>query len=94
MMICELCQREVERLTVHHLVPRQKAKGQKPDTVPTTQICSDCHKQIHALFNNTELAQRLNTLEKLKNEPQMQKFLSWIEKQDPNKRVKLHRPKK
>jgi hypothetical protein len=30
-------------------------------------------------------------LDKLRNEPQMQKFLFWIRKQDPGKRVKVHR---
>jgi hypothetical protein len=39
------------------------------------------------------LAQELNTLEKLREEPQMQKFLSWVKKQKPDKRVQVHRKK-
>ena len=88
---CELCEREIERLTLHHLVPRQSTKRQKTAPSPTIKICSACHRQIHALFDNKYLARELNTLDKLKNESQMQNFLSWIRKQDPNKRVKVHR---
>lgn len=90
-MRCELCERQMERLTVHHLTPRQNTKRQKADPGPTIDICSACHRQIHVLFDNKYLAKELNTLDKLRNEPQMQKFLSWIKKQDPGKRVKVHR---
>ncbi len=90
-MRCELCEREMERLTVHHLTPRQNTKRKKADPGPTIDICSACHRQIHALFDNKYLAKELNTLDKLRNEPQMQKFLFWIRKQDPGKRVKVHR---
>ncbi|MDZ8185754.1 MAG: HNH endonuclease [Nostoc sp. ChiSLP02] len=88
---CELCRREMESLTVHHLVPRQNTKRKKQDPGPTVNICSPCHRQIHALFDNKLLARELNTLEKLTNEPQMQKFLAWVRKQDPGKRVAVHR---
>jgi hypothetical protein len=90
-MICELCQREVERLTVHHLIPRQKVKQKKAEPGPTVNICSPCHRQIHNLFDNKCLAQELHSLEKLQNEPQMAKFLSWVKKQKPHKRVQVHR---
>ncbi|BAY19974.1 hypothetical protein NIES21_58440 (plasmid) [Anabaenopsis circularis NIES-21] len=87
---CELCQREIEHLTIHHLVPRQNTKRKKQDPGPTANICSACHRQIHALFDNKVLARELNTLEKLRNEPQMQKFLAWVRKQDPGKRIAVH----
>ncbi|WP_374108502.1 HNH endonuclease [Nostoc sp. XA010] len=80
---CQLCQREMESLTVHHLVPRQNTKRKKQDPGPTANICSACHCQIHALFDNKLLALELNTLDKLKNEPQMQKFLVWVRKLFP-----------
>lgn len=89
-MQCELCQREMERLTVHHLIPRQAVKRKKADPGPTIDICSACHRQIHTLYSNTELAKDLNTTEKLRNEPKMQKFLNWIEKQKPNKRIRVY----
>jgi len=88
---CELCHREMSALTEHHLIPRQKTKRKGLDPSPTIQICAACHRQIHALYDNAHLALHLNTLEKLKQDPQIQKFLSWIHKQDPNKQVKIER---
>lgn len=88
-MQCELCEREMDGLTVHHLIPRQKTKRKKAYPGPTINICSGCHKQIHTLFDHTRLANELNSLERLKHEPQMQKFLSWMRKQQPNKRIKV-----
>ncbi|MBZ8179509.1 hypothetical protein G3T18_05250 [Oscillatoria salina IIICB1] len=90
-MKCELCERKTDNLTVHHLVPKQSVKRKQANAGPTTDICSACHRQIHALFDNKYLAQNLNTIEKLKSEPQMQKFLSWIRKQNPSKRIRVHR---
>ncbi|NEP61291.1 MAG: hypothetical protein F6K31_30680 [Symploca sp. SIO2G7] len=90
-MHCELCERKMEKLTIHHLIPRQSTKRKKADPGPTINICSPCHRQIHVLFDNKHLARELNTLEKLRSEPQMQKFLSWVKKQNPSKRVKIHR---
>jgi predicted HNH restriction endonuclease len=90
-MQCELCDREMDYLTAHHLVPRQSTKRRKEEPSETIDICSACHRQIHVLFDNKVLAKELNTADKLKNEPQMQKFLSWVKKQDPGKRVKVSR---
>jgi predicted HNH restriction endonuclease len=81
----------MDALTVHHLIPRQKTKRKKIEPGPTINICSACHKQIHTLFDNTRLATELNSIERLKNEPQMQKFLSWVRKQNPNIRIKVNR---
>lgn len=88
-MQCQLCQREIEKLTVHHLIPKQK----KGTHGPTIDICSACHRQIHTLFDNKRLATELNTLDKLQSEPQLQKFIAWVKKQKPDKRVKVHRHK-
>ena len=90
-MHCQLCEREMDALTIHHLIPRQKTKRKKIEPGPTINICSACHKQIHTLFDNTRLATELNSIERLKNELQMQKFLSWVRKQNPNRRIKVNR---
>ena len=92
-MQCELCDRQMSRLSVHHLIPRQYSKRKKAEIGPTVNICSACHRQIHAFFTNKRLAEELNTLEKLRNEPQMEKFLAWVKKQNPQKRVTVHRQK-
>jgi hypothetical protein len=88
-MQCELCDRQMEALTAHHLIPKQNTKRKNEDPSPTIDICSACHRQIHSLFDNKHLAQELNTLEKLKNDPDLQKFLSWIKKQKTDKRIQV-----
>ena len=92
-MQCQLCDRKLEKLTVHHLVPRQAVKRKQADPGETIDICSACHRQIHSLYSNKELAKNLNTIEKLQAEPKMQKFLTWVRKQNPHKKVRVHRNK-
>lgn len=76
--LCELCDREVSRTTVHHLVPQTEG-GRKKSTV---ELCISCHRQIHALYTNRQLGLRLNTLEKLKNDEKILRYLKWIKNQD------------
>ena len=84
-MQCELCEREVERVTVHHLIPRQKDGRDGP----RADLCSACHRQIHILFDNTRLARELNCLDRLRDEPNLQRFLTWVKRQPPDRRVKV-----
>ena len=87
--MCQLCEREVAALTVHHLVPRSQAKKRQP--LPTALLCAACHRQLHTLFSNRQLARELSSVEELKSRPEIQNFLRWIKKQDPNKRIKVRR---
>jgi hypothetical protein len=64
-------------ITLHHLTPKQK--GGKAEH--RTPLCRPCHKQIHATFTNTELFQQFDSLELLRQAPQLQSFLRWIRKQ-------------
>lgn len=88
-MICQLCGREIAKLTQHHLKPKSRLK--RGEVTPTIWICSACHRQIHALFSNLQLAGELNSLERLRDEPRMKKFLIWIAKQDAGKAIKVRR---
>jgi 5-methylcytosine-specific restriction protein A len=88
-MTCALCGRDVAALTEHHLTPRSKLKA--GETTPTIYICSACHRQIHALFSNQQLHDEFNSVERLRDEPRMARFISWVQKQDPNKRVRVRR---
>ncbi|EDX85886.1 hypothetical protein S7335_3589 [Synechococcus sp. PCC 7335] len=92
---CKLCDRTCPELTEHHLVPRQQTKRKKKknraDLGPTISICPPCHKQIHTLFTNKELAAGLYSADRLRSHPDMIKFLAWIAKQDPYKKVRTRR---
>ncbi|MCA0987645.1 HNH endonuclease [Guptibacillus algicola] len=84
-MECELCGRSGVTCTVHHLTPKEEGGTFEP----TANLCVACHKQIHALYSNQELAIRLNTVRKLKEDEKIRRFLKWIKKQPPTKRVKV-----
>ncbi|WP_083446352.1 HNH endonuclease [Priestia koreensis] len=78
---CALCGREEVETTVHHLTPKEKGGTFEP----TADLCIPCHKQIHALYTNEELAVRLNTIEDLRKDPKIWAFVKWIRKQPSSK---------
>ncbi len=74
--ICELCERAVDILTQHHLIP--KSKGGK--YYGTILVCLSCKDTIH-LIPNKDLAKYYNTLETLKAAPELTTYMKWIKKQ-------------
>lgn len=82
---CELCEREGLETTEHHLTPKEEGGTH----MPTAYLCVPCHTQIHALYTNKELATRLNTIEKLKADELVSKFINWIQKQPPTASVRI-----
>lgn len=84
--ICDLCKRKVPKVTKHHLIPKQKG-GKFGET---TLLCMPCHRQIHALYSNYELAVRLNSIERLQNDEKIKRYLKFIKHQpgDANFNIK------
>lgn len=78
-LTCPLCDRAIpeSQIDAHHLIP--KSKGGKK----TEFLHRICHKQVHALFTETELAMEFNTAEGLRAHPEMQKFIGRV-KNKPN----------
>lgn len=74
---CALCHREVDRITVHHLVPR--ARGGKHG--PKANFCPTCHRQMHAMFSVATLADELHSVELLRAHPRVAGFLRWMSRQ-------------
>ena len=73
-VICPICEREIPsaQMDAHHLIPR--SKGGKE----TQYLHRICHRQIHALFTETELAKRLNSADAIRQHPQMHRFIEWV----------------
>ena len=84
---CELCLREAVRCTVHHLVP--KAEGGKFG--PRATLCATCHRQLHAMFTEATLAKELNSLESIRGNPAMRKYLKWASRQKSGATFKVRR---
>ncbi len=72
---CALCEREVRQVSKHHIVP--KSEGGR-DTI---DLCAACHKTLHSFFTNETLANELNTLEALRQDPDVARYLAWVRKQ-------------
>ncbi len=91
-MICELCNRKI--LTGdesnHHLVPKSRG-GRNGGIVMLHEVC---HKQVHALFTDRQLSNTYNTVEKLKDHHDIQRFVKWVRRKPLNFNVKIRMRKK
>ncbi len=74
-LVCPICDRPIpnSQKDAHHFVP--KSKGGKA----TEYLHRIRHRQIHALFTETQLARELNTAEAIKEKAEMQKFIAWVQ---------------
>lgn len=76
---CWLCARPLgTRVEWHHPVPKSR-KGR--EVVPVHPIC---HRTIHAIFTNAELARRYSTADSIRVHPDIAKFLNWIANKSPD----------
>ena len=82
-VLCPLCDRIIPEnvpQSIHHLIPKSKGgKGGK-----TVLLHHICHKQIHLLFKENELARSMNNIQDLKNHQKLKKFINWIKKRPPS----------
>ena len=79
-MSCALCEREDVKITEHHLVPRSRKKHEE-GFGPVADFCADCHRKVHATWDNKQLAKEYYTVEILRAAPELQAYLKWIKKQ-------------
>lgn len=72
--VCQLCNRLIPKSQrdAHHLVPKSRGGV---DTVILHRLC---HRQIHAVFTENQLARNYSTLEALKRHPEIAKFIEWV----------------
>lgn len=79
---CPLCGRELVEgpsVDLHHLIPKLKG-GRKGPTVLLHKIC---HRFIHATFTEAELARQYFTTDLLLQHPDVQRFVAWVARKDP-----------
>lgn len=74
--ICEICGANC-KLTIHHLIPQLKFKKDKYKENKTINICPMCHTTIHALFDESELRDNYNTIDKIKENEEFLKYYRW-----------------
>ena len=72
--VCELCGREVQILSRHHLVPREEGGRYGA----TAELCQPCHSTVHLTFSNRDLASVYNSIPALQQAEALQKYLKWV----------------
>jgi hypothetical protein len=82
---CELCHRDWINLTYHHLIPRsthdkalKRGWHEEWELNRVAWLCGACHRCVHRVASNEELAQHWNTVEKLQTRDDVQKFVQWV----------------
>ncbi len=76
---CSLCGRRA-KTTEHHLIPRSRKKRNRAIFGPTADLCRDCHRMIHATYDNARLARDFRTIDLLREAPELRTYLAWIRK--------------
>ena len=69
-------------IDVHHLIPKT-FKG--TETVLLHKIC---HRKLHTVFTEREMLKHYNTIERLLESEEIQKFVKWVSKKGPEFYVK------
>ena len=84
---CSLCLRHTA-LTFHHLVPRKvhrrtyfRKHCSREELARGIYVCRKCHNGIHKLFDEMQLAKALNTLEKLRENTDLDRHVQWVARQ-------------
>jgi hypothetical protein len=95
---CALCGRAAPGLTRHHLVPRTlhkrartRRKFSRTERHTVILLCRPCHKQIHAVFTESELASEYASVEALAAHPKIAGFVEWITRQPPTADIPVRR---
>ena len=77
---CPICNRDMipgKSLDDHHLIPRT-FKGK--ETVALHKIC---HRKLHSVLTEREMQHHYHTVERLLEHEEIQKFIKWVKKKDP-----------
>jgi hypothetical protein len=83
---CALCEREVRQVNRHHLIPKSEGGREM------VNLCFACHKTLHSFFTNQTLAKELHTLEALRAQPEIARYLKWV-RQQGDRRIQV-RPRR
>ena len=77
---CPLCGREMidgPSINRHHLIPRAHGGGN------WAFLHVICHKKIHSVLEDKELARRYHNPEALREHPDIKAFVQWVRKRPP-----------
>ncbi|MCB1765982.1 MAG: HNH endonuclease [Candidatus Competibacteraceae bacterium] len=72
--VCPLCERPMPaaQQEAHHLIPKSRGGRQ------TVVLHRMCHRQIHALLTEAELARTYSSIDALQAHPGVARFIAWV----------------
>jgi len=90
---CPICDRNMWKgpsIDKHHMVP--KCKGGKA----TEYLHKVCHRKIHSIWTEKELEREFNNADKIREHEEIQKFIKFVSKKEPDfyDKNKEHKRKK
>ncbi len=75
-----------------HGKPRTARRFERDDmNLRIAMLCRACHKFVHSVLSEKELAAEYSTLERLRTHPEIQKFIQWVSNKRPDLRVRSAR---
>lgn len=84
---CALCHRNTA-LTWHHLIPRKLHRRKhfqrnfnRAQLCAGINICRQCHRGLHKLFDEMHLGKNLFTLDLLQADPAVSRHVAWVARQ-------------
>ena len=88
MNICPICGRELipgPSIDRHHLLPKTRGNRDKRAYEDENLIIIHkvCHSKIHHTFSENDLFSHYHTIESIVNHPEIQKFINWVAKKEP-----------
>ncbi|RUR52675.1 hypothetical protein [Vreelandella populi] len=98
---CELCRRAAP-LTKHHLIPRalhnkphyRKRYSREERLTAILWLCHACHRHIHRLYSERELADQFASREALLANEEVRHFVEWLSTKPAGFKPKSRRPKR
>lgn len=86
---CPICRRPLgRRRETNHLVPRSEGGHETVDVHPI------CHRKIHGVLDERELATVYTTAEALRSHPEIARFVKWVAKRPPDFHRRTERKRK
>jgi 5-methylcytosine-specific restriction endonuclease McrA len=88
---CAICGRLDTALTRHHLLPQSRQNkprfarnhSKEEGRNRIAMLCKGCHSFVHSLLSEKELEQSYNSVEALREHPEIAKFGSWLAGRPP-----------
>ncbi|MEK9645992.1 MAG: HNH endonuclease [Alphaproteobacteria bacterium] len=86
---CPICLRPLgSRREKHHLVPRSEGGRE------TVEVHPICHRKIHSVLTERELATGYATPDALRTHPEIAAFVKWVARRPPDFRRRTERKRR